>query len=156
VLPLPSREDSLVQKEVQAVKILCTPDEEGTKVNIVQVLQHGLLSYHPSYFIDMELCELNLHDYIYQIPSGRSESMYESIPSFEKCAGAVSLLQIWRVMSQIASGVEYIHRKSYVHRDLKPANGETPPSKADTHSFVLVQRFGVEVGRLWTDHRGVV
>jgi len=128
------------------LKILCTPDEEDIKVNIVQVLKHGLLSYHPSYFIDMELCELNLHDYIHQVPpSAQSEPTTESIPHFEKGAGAVSVQQIWKVMSQIANGVEYIHRKGYVHRDIKPANGETPPSTADTDSFVLGQRYGVEV-----------
>jgi serine/threonine protein kinase len=103
-----------VQKEVQAIKRLCGP---GAHINIVQVLNHGQLSQAPFYFIDMEFCDWNLDDYIHR--KTRPEPS-ESIPYFIEGAGS---LQIWVVMSQIAAGVEYIHRKSHVHRDVKPANG---------------------------------
>jgi serine/threonine protein kinase len=117
VLHLPSRETGLVQKEVQAIEKLCRP---GTHVNIVQVLNHGLLSHYPYYFIDMELCDINLHDFIHrETPPEPSES----VPYFTKGEG--SILQIWSVMSQIASGVEYVHHHGQVHRDIKPENGES-------------------------------
>jgi serine/threonine protein kinase len=106
-----------LQKEVQAVSTLCGP---GTHVNIVQILNHGQLSNDTYYFIDMELCDLSLHDYIHQKPvSGE----LESIPYFIRGAGSTSSLQIWIVMSQIAAGVEYIHGKGHIHRDIKPSNG---------------------------------
>jgi serine/threonine protein kinase len=107
----------LLQKEVRAIKKLCGP---GAHVNIVQVLDHGQLSNTPYYFIDMEFCDLNLHDYIHRETSPEPS---ESIPYFIKGAGATSSLQIWIVMSQIAAGVKYIHEKGHVHRDIKPANG---------------------------------
>ena len=106
-----------MQKEVNAVKNLCGP---GAHVNIVQVLAHGQLSNAPYYFIDMELCNLNLHDYIHREPSAEP---LESMPDIIREPGSASSLQIWVVMSQIAAGVEYIHRKGHVHRDIKPANG---------------------------------
>jgi serine/threonine protein kinase len=102
-----------LQKEVKAIKRLCGP---GAHVNIVQVLDHGTLSNTPYYFIDMEFCDFNLHDYIHR---ETSPELSESI----RGAGSASSLQIWVVMSQIAAGVEYIHRKGHVHRDIKPANG---------------------------------
>ena len=89
-----------MQKEVKAIKILCEP---GAHVNIVQVLDHGRLSNIPYYFIDMEFCDLNLHDYIHQETSLEPS---KSIPYFIREGDSASSLQIWDVMSQIAAGVE--------------------------------------------------
>ena len=93
----------------------------GEQVNIVQVLNHGLLLYHASYYIDMELCDLNLDEYIHKNPPSTQST---SLPTFEREAGLTTLLQIWTVMSHIAGGIDYIHRKRHVHRDLKPANSK--------------------------------
>jgi serine/threonine protein kinase len=112
-----SKERDLLQKEVKAIKRLCGP---GAHANIVQVLDHGQLSKSPYYFIDMEFCDLNLHDYIHRETSPEPS---ESTPYFIRGAVSSSSLQIWVVMSQIAAGAEYIHQKGHVHRDIKPANG---------------------------------
>jgi len=110
----------LIRKEVDAIKKLCGLDSHD---NIIQVLNHGHLSNPIFYFIDMELCDLNLHDYIHgQRPLTQSQS--GSVPHLIDAEGVKSILQIWTVMGQIASGVEYIHRQNQVHRDIKPANGE--------------------------------
>ena len=106
-----------MQKEVTAIKKLCGP---GAHINIVQVLAHGQLPNAPYYFIDMELCDLNLQEYIHQEPSTEPSG---SIPYIIRGVASASSLQIWVVMSQIAAGVEYIHQKGHVHRDIKPANG---------------------------------
>ena len=112
-----STETDLLQKELMAIKNLCGP---GAHVNIVQVLAHGQLPTAPFYFIDMELCDWNLHDYIHREPSAEP---LESIPYIIRGNGSVLPMQFWTIMSQIAAGVEYIHRKGHVHRDIKPANG---------------------------------
>jgi len=106
-----------LQKEVMAIKNLCGP---GAHVNIVQVLAHGQLPNVPYYFIDMELCDFNLHNYIHREPSTEPS---ESMPHIITGMDSASSLQIWVIMSQITVGVEYIHRKDHVHRDIKPANG---------------------------------
>ena len=117
MLYVQSTGQALVKKEVDAIKQLCGP---GAHVNIVQVLNHGRLSNTPYYFIDMDFCDLNLHDYIHR---ERLPESSESLPYVLRGAGSASSLQIWEIMSQIAAGVEYIHQKRHVHRDIKPANG---------------------------------
>ena len=64
-----------IQNEVRAAVKLCEP---GT-INIVSVLRHGKLPSSPYYFIDMELCDLNLATYIYRkwVPG-----MADRIPNF--------------------------------------------------------------------------
>ena len=118
-----------MEKEVRAIERLCGP---GAHVNIVQVLNHGLLWDFPYYYIDMELCDMNLSDYI---QSATPADPSKSLPRFIKRGGTDSLLQIWTVMSQIASGVEYIHREQQIHRDIKPGNGA--PERSVSNPIVL-------------------
>jgi serine/threonine protein kinase len=134
-------DERLIRKEVDAIKKLCGID---THVNIIQVLNHGHMSNPIFYYIDMELCDLNLHEYIH------AENPSELLPYLSRGEGVRSSLQIWTVMSQVSSGVEYIHRQNQVHRDIKPANGEALCGMTDLCSFVFLPEFGVEVGRFWT------
>ena len=41
---------------------------------------------------------------------------------FEKFFATMTLLDLLRLFSEIASGVEYLHRRGLIHRDLKPQN----------------------------------
>lgn len=125
MLHIPSADERLIQKEVEAIEKLCGVDTHG---NIVQVLKHGLLSNPIFYFIDMQLCDLNLHDYIHK---GTDMKLPACLPKFNRGEGVEGGLQIWTVMHQISSGVEYIHRQHQVHRDIKPANGIFLPSAID-------------------------
>jgi serine/threonine protein kinase len=121
LLHIPWLTRGVVEKEVEAIRKICG---QGRPTNIVAVLKHGELQDGLLYFIDMELCALNLSEYIYrQNPVAASESM----PYFIKNAPPpLKSQQIWNIMRQIASGLTYIHDVRLGHRDLKPANGTFP------------------------------
>jgi serine/threonine protein kinase len=105
-------------------------DEGGGKENIVDILGHGRFrgpfSFH---YIDMELCDINLHDYIHKI---NNRNVVIDLPSFRRNSASfvhtdalptTTILNIWTIMLQIASGLAFIHFHSQVHRDMKPRNG---------------------------------
>jgi serine/threonine protein kinase len=107
----------VIEKEANAIIKICGT---GSHDNIVAVRQIGELRNTRYYFIDMELCDLNLSQYIY----GTTLSAAESTPYFIKNAPPpLKALQVWNVMIDIASGLEYLHSLRLAHRDLKPDNG---------------------------------
>lgn len=93
--------------------------------NVVSVLKWGSLNHSPYIFLDMELCDLNLEDYIQRKwPPG----IEELIPSFaivDTLAPPLRIIPIWEIMRDICSGVAYIHDRGEIHRDLKPRNGNS-------------------------------
>jgi serine/threonine protein kinase len=64
------------------------------------------------YFIDMELCDKSLDQYI---------SDFHSTPDTN--ALKESTASIWKIMRDITDGVSFIHSQLEIHRDLKPQNG---------------------------------
>jgi serine/threonine protein kinase len=119
----PHVEPIQIEREVKAIVKLCSGDANRY---IVQVLHHGKFTWSSYYFIDMELCDGDLRDYIY----GRMEpsSLPDPRPSFVKIfiLSSQRNKQNWSIMEQIASGLDFIHSHGQVHRDLKPANGTYP------------------------------
>jgi eukaryotic-like serine/threonine-protein kinase len=113
LIRVPQVDEKVVDNEVQAVKALC---KEGHP-NVIAVLRIGELRNSQDLFIDMELCDLNLTDYIRGA---------QPMPPFLVRDQPPPMLarQIWNVMIQITTGVEYLHVRDMVHRDLKPANGK--------------------------------
>jgi serine/threonine protein kinase len=95
--------------------------------NIVQVMQHDWFLSGSSYFIDMELCSLTLHDYIYNRPLfvQQNPDLTNHPPIFvvDDCSAHLNLLNVWSIISHIAQGLEFIHKEHYTHRDMKPQNG---------------------------------
>ena len=110
-------DEKLVEHEGRIIKKIC---EQGAHSNIVAVLKLGELRNTSYYFIDMELCDLNLDDYIHRkIPL----SPCDSLPYFiSNALPSIKAQQIWNIMRQLASGVNYLHTLNTVHRDLKPTN----------------------------------
>ncbi len=91
--------------EARAITKLCQP---GTHTNIVTVIRQGGVKDTALYYIDMELCDGNLEQF-----------MQEHSPSNAK---PIDMEQIWSIMRQIARGVAFIHSQGEVHRDIKPRN----------------------------------
>jgi serine/threonine protein kinase len=86
---------------------------------LVQILRHGWLVSSPYYFFDMELCAMNLEEYINEAwPS----DLDGTGPYFSK-ENSSSEQNVWRIMADITTGLSFIHDQHLVHRDLKPRNG---------------------------------
>ena len=102
--------DSLaVKNEILAIAKLCN----GQHSNFVWVLSCGEFRDLSYAFIDMEILDLNLDDYI------------KSLWIVAKVDGELKGFQIWNVMMQIGSGLSYMHDNKTIHGDLKPSNGKT-------------------------------
>lgn len=96
---------------------LCTSEHE----HIVSILRHGWLDTTRC-FVDMELCDINLEDYI----EGRFVvGVLVHQPEFisHGTESYLRLMNTWTIMIHISCGLEFIHEKGFSHRDLKPANG---------------------------------
>lgn len=102
-------------------KYVCTTGHR----NIVQVLQHDRFKSGSIYYIDIELCTLNLQDYIYRTEEySRHTSGFSNDPTFvvEDSSTHLKLINIWTIINHVAQGLEFIHENHYVHRGLKPLN----------------------------------
>ena len=112
----------------------------------------GILPDSSYNFIDMELCDMSLHEYIYAdsddaVPASQAPPLKfrRDVPSPSKA------IQIWQVMKQIADGVTFIHAHNEVHRDLKPKNSIVALSQNANLSSLFMQTFPLEASRFW-DH----
>lgn len=109
-----------IQNEIRAVDKLC---KSSTHPNIVPVLKHGHMHPH-YYFMDMELCDLNLESYMHQKWTAALE---EKTPYFTNDLPLwMKTRQVWGIMEDIIRGVAFIHLNKEVHRDLKPQNSSFP------------------------------
>jgi serine/threonine protein kinase len=97
---------------------------QGTHKNIVALLAHGELPGMQFYFLDMELCDLDLQAYIRPQWKALLENRVNDLPpAIPDLLPILGFLQIRDIMRDITSGLAYIHSKGEVHRDIKPSNG---------------------------------
>lgn len=90
---------------MRAINKLCVAPD---CCNIVEVFRQGEAKDAAFHYIDMELCNENLSQYMRE---------------HEEKGLQITMREIWNIMGQIANGLEFIHRHGEVHRDLKPRNG---------------------------------
>lgn len=83
---------------------LCTGDNS----NIIQVYAHGPIKDSGCYYIDMELCDFNLKQFMERFSFSSSEP--------------ITMPEVWNIILQVTNGLVFIHAQREVHRDLKPSN----------------------------------
>ena len=87
---------------------------------MVEVLGFGELSSSSHYYIDMELCDMNLETFIQRKWTPKMELL---LPYITADSGPrVRTVQIWNIMEDTSNGLAYIHGLNEIHRDLKPRN----------------------------------
>jgi len=132
-----------IDNEINAITNLCT---KAAHKNIVTVLRHGWLKSSPYYFIDMELCDINLETFIYTESFDGFEDDFDSIGESPE---DVRIQNMWPIMMDIVSGLWFIHEHGQVHRDLKPRNSSSRTEHSN-FSTLLSQCPSLEDHRLWT------
>lgn len=120
----------VIQNETRVILAL---QKAGNHPNIIRILNYGWLyeDLCNSFYIDMDLCESNLHGYIYGKRMLQTEGCEctdlngISTPVYVPRGSGVyvELRNIWTIMTHISNGVNFLHDHDQVHRDLKPPNG---------------------------------
>lgn len=102
-----------MENEIRAIAKLCVHRHE----NIVQVFEHGKVPGFPYYFIDMELCDVDLSAYI--------DCKYAGAHLAKRIDPALSegMSATWEILKDITDGLIFIHKLNEIHRDMKPRNG---------------------------------
>lgn len=88
---------------------------------MIAILNHGWLNTDQYYYFDMELCIMNLENFIEADFRTISESQYLNPDCIE--GNLPRCLNMWTIARHIACGLEHIHHHRELHRDLKPRNG---------------------------------
>jgi serine/threonine protein kinase len=110
--------DEHTTNELRVVKKLF---ENGHHDNIVEVYKYGQLLNGPFLYIDMEVCALNLENFIQR---QWTIEIYTHLPYLTvDLPPRLRAAQIWNIMEDIIRGLEYVHGLHEVHRDMKPRNG---------------------------------
>ncbi|XP_056911014.1 eukaryotic translation initiation factor 2-alpha kinase 1 isoform X1 [Takifugu flavidus] len=83
----------------------------------VAVTKPSEVHFHLMFYIQMQLCERSLKDWIFERNMKPKEELTSNCPY--ECVDAD---QTFKLLKQIVEGVEYIHSRGIMHRDLKPRN----------------------------------
>lgn len=110
----PNTVQQMYDNEVRAIENLC----DGKYQNIVKVFRHGLLRPdHSIYYIDMEMCDFNLDEYV---TGTHTDQSLLDWPNASKQDQIQYLLTT--ILDNVLSGLTSIHSHNEVHRDISPQN----------------------------------
>jgi serine/threonine protein kinase len=116
-----------IRNEIRAVARLC---RAGKNEYMVPVFRCGKLPIGDYYFIDMELCDYTLRQYLDDQESNTDPMVKRSAQRIEQIlAAAIKTSDICQILKHIANGIMYIHSQGKIHRDIKPKNGTLAPNK---------------------------
>jgi len=97
--------------------------------HIIQILNHGWLQTAGRvYFIDMELADSTLRDYIDYVFHDKDfcfpGEWFSAAFSHRECTELQRLQTTFEISLQVARGLEFLHSSGHVHRDIKPQNSK--------------------------------
>ena len=104
-----------ISNEICMIEKLCKQGHE----NLIRCFNHSLFKLnHSIYFIDMELCKLNLDKYL-----NNTITDISGLPSWEfGISNGHAWFLIFAIVQQIIHAVVFIYDNREVHRDLSPQN----------------------------------
>ena len=123
-----------ILNELQTIETLC---KQPCHENIVGIYRHARLEGW--YFIDMELCDFNLQQYIYE------PDTLNGMPTLD-------MQTMLKIMRDVSRGLAFIHENKKIHRDIKPENS-TSLLHFNNTSPVFATEWGMENCRLWIFNR---
>jgi len=103
------------KNEVEAMKKLCNKSH----ANMIQYIADGSIIPDSIYFIDMELCDISLSQYIRGTFTVKG---IHGLPPWN--VENPDIFLIIAIMQQLLSGLAFMHKDNKVHRDLDPKNGK--------------------------------
>jgi serine/threonine protein kinase len=111
-----TRTDQLFKEKLNLINTIC---KDNAHPNIVDVFDCGSLDSY--YFIDMELSDINLKDYM------TSKTNIQGLMDWEEALDhGHRVFLIIAILQQLLSGLQFIHSNRGVHGDLNPQNGMAP------------------------------
>jgi serine/threonine protein kinase len=120
---------SEIENEARMSELL----QKNKHPNIVTVLGHGWMkNLSDVFFIDMELCEMSLIEYIGYLKretntSSTGRTIAATPPQYPSLITAdapceLRIHNIWVITSQVGQGIAFLQSHKQVHRDIKPTN----------------------------------
>ena len=137
------------QEKVDYIKEVKSMKDLGSEFhkNVIQYIADGEILSDSIYFIDMELCDINLDEYM---NGTQNISGIHGLPAWNK--EDPDLFLIVAIVQQLLSGLDFMHKKQMVHRDLDPKNGEPRQFEWKIDVSIIFGYTGVvETRRLWFD-----
>ena len=111
-------------------EVLLARDQSERCQFLVDISDHGQLGRPVWYYIDMELCTLDLEKFINGAPNFQGER------------------NTWKIILQIGKAVDFIHKSGIIIRDLKPSRSNHSEFEKLTCSTVF-DKAGVN----WLENR---
>lgn len=101
----------------------------GEHSNLVRVFQHGPVHGSVYYGIDMELCRYNLTDHIAQRKAVHNRTSVNIARQTDEWPALSSshYADAFKIMVQVAEGLDFLHRNNVVYRKLHPNNSNSQP-----------------------------